>query len=147
VLSDRAWPGRRANLDHVVVAPSGVFVIDAKAYRGKVELIDRGSFCRPSFRLHVEGWDRSDLVAGVRRQAELVRGLVEAGGSGPDPVQVTPVLCFVGSQWAMPASQAGVGSVLVARLGGLGRIVGRIERTRNYSEALTVQTGPGRRGG
>jgi len=83
----------------------------------------------------------------VRRQAELVRGLVEAGGSGPDPVQVTPVLCFVGSQWAMPASQAGVGSVLVARLGGLGRIVGRIERTRNYSEALTVQTGPGRRGG
>ena len=66
VLSDRAWPGRRSNLDHVVVAPSGVFVIDTKAYRGRVELIDRGSFCRASFRLHVEGWDRSDLVAGSR---------------------------------------------------------------------------------
>jgi len=58
VLSDRAWPGRRANLDHVVVAPSGVFVIDTKAYGGRVELVDRGSFCRPSLRLHVAGWGR-----------------------------------------------------------------------------------------
>ena len=44
VLSDRAWPGRRVNLDHVVIAPSGVFVIDTKAYGGRVELVDRGSF-------------------------------------------------------------------------------------------------------
>jgi len=51
VLSDRAWPGRRANLDHVVVASSGVFVIDTKAYGGRVGLIDRGSFCRPLLRL------------------------------------------------------------------------------------------------
>ncbi|MHB1910910.1 MAG: nuclease-related domain-containing protein [Acidimicrobiales bacterium] len=42
--------GRRspANLDHVVIAPSGVLVIDTKAHAGPVELIDRGSFCRPS---------------------------------------------------------------------------------------------------
>ena len=37
VLSDRAWPGRRANLDHVVVAPSGVLVVDTKAYLGRVK--------------------------------------------------------------------------------------------------------------
>lgn len=125
VLSDRAWPGRRSNLDHVVVAPSGVFVIDTKAYRGRVELIDRGSFCRPSFRIHVEGWDRSDLVAGVRRQAEVVRGLVGAGGLGADPVEVMAVLCFVGSRWAMPAPHFRIGSVLVADLGGLVHVVGR----------------------
>ncbi|MFC7725319.1 nuclease-related domain-containing protein [Nocardioides sp. GCM10028917] len=31
VLHDLAWPGRqRANLDHVVIGPGGVFVVDAK---------------------------------------------------------------------------------------------------------------------
>jgi hypothetical protein len=125
VLSDRAWPGRRANLDHVVVAPSGVLVVDAKAYRGRVELIDRGSFLRPSVRLYVGGWDRTDLVAGVRRQAELVGGLVEAAGPDIEPVTVEPVLCFVGSEWAMPAAQITVGSVVVSQLGGLSRIVRR----------------------
>ncbi|MHB1446210.1 MAG: nuclease-related domain-containing protein [Acidimicrobiales bacterium] len=67
MLSDRGRPGRRANLDRVVVAPSGVFVINTKAHGGRVELIDRGSFLRPSLRLHGAGWDRSDLVD----QAEL----------------------------------------------------------------------------
>lgn len=32
VLHDRRVPGSRANIDHVAIAPSGVFVIDAKKY-------------------------------------------------------------------------------------------------------------------
>ena len=39
VLHDLAWPGRqRANLDHVVVGPGGVFVVDAKNWSGRVEV-------------------------------------------------------------------------------------------------------------
>jgi hypothetical protein len=34
VLHDRRIPGTRANIDHLVVAPWGVFVIDAKNYKG-----------------------------------------------------------------------------------------------------------------
>ncbi len=33
VLHDRRIPHSRANLDHVVIGPAGVFVIDAKRYR------------------------------------------------------------------------------------------------------------------
>ncbi|MGB3375417.1 MAG: nuclease-related domain-containing protein [Microbacterium sp.] len=35
VLNDRRLPGTRANIDHIVVAPSGVWVVDAKRYRAK----------------------------------------------------------------------------------------------------------------
>jgi hypothetical protein len=38
VLHDRRMPRSRANIDHLAVAPSGVFVIDAKRYTGKIEI-------------------------------------------------------------------------------------------------------------
>ena len=125
VLSDRAWPGRRANLDHVVVAPSGVYVIDTKAYGGRVELIDRGSFARPSLRLHVAGWDRSDLVAAVGRQAAGVGAVVSGDGPEGPPVPVVPVLGFVGADWHMPAALVPLGSAVVCGVGGLRRLLRR----------------------
>jgi hypothetical protein len=42
VLHDLAIPGSRANLDHLVVGPGGVFVIDSKHYRGRLELDGSG---------------------------------------------------------------------------------------------------------
>lgn len=42
VLHDRGIPGSRANLDHIVVCPSGVFVIDAKRYKGRPHLRKEG---------------------------------------------------------------------------------------------------------
>jgi hypothetical protein len=38
VLHDLAVPGSRANIDHLVVGPVGVFVIDSKHYRGRLQL-------------------------------------------------------------------------------------------------------------
>lgn len=38
----RARSRRRGNIDHLAVAPCGVFVIDAKRYSGKVRLADGG---------------------------------------------------------------------------------------------------------
>ena len=35
VLHDRRIPGTKANIDHIVVATGGVFVVDAKRYVGK----------------------------------------------------------------------------------------------------------------
>jgi hypothetical protein len=37
-LHDLAVPGSRANLDHLVIGPGGVFVIDSKQYRGRLQL-------------------------------------------------------------------------------------------------------------
>ena len=44
VLHDRRIAGSRANMDHIVVAPAGVVVIDANNYSGRVERRDRGGF-------------------------------------------------------------------------------------------------------
>ena len=38
VLHDLAVPGSRANLDHLVIGPGGVFVIDSKQYQGRLQL-------------------------------------------------------------------------------------------------------------
>jgi hypothetical protein len=42
VLHDLAVPGSRANLDHLVIGPGGVFVIDSKHYRGRFQLDPSG---------------------------------------------------------------------------------------------------------
>src|SRR5438477_561951 len=38
VLHDRRMPGGRGNIDHLVVAPTGVYVVDAKDVQGKVRV-------------------------------------------------------------------------------------------------------------
>ena len=42
VLHDLAVPRSRANLDHLVIGPGGVFVIDSKQYRGRLQLDGSG---------------------------------------------------------------------------------------------------------
>jgi hypothetical protein len=42
VLHDLAIPGSQANIDHLVVGPGGVFVIDSKQYRGRLQLDPSG---------------------------------------------------------------------------------------------------------
>jgi nuclease-like protein len=42
ILHDLAAPGSRANIDHLVIGPGGVFVIDSKHYRGRLQLDGSG---------------------------------------------------------------------------------------------------------
>jgi hypothetical protein len=42
VLHDLAIPASQANLDHLVIGPGGVFVIDSKQYRGRLQLDSSG---------------------------------------------------------------------------------------------------------
>ena len=61
VLNDRRIPGTKANIDHLVVCPSGVFVVDAKRYRNsRPELrVEGGLFRARTELLYVEGRDPS----------------------------------------------------------------------------------------
>lgn len=97
VLHDRRVPGTRANIDHIVVTPTGVYVIDAKRYVGqRPSLRVEGGLLRPRVeKLMVGSRDRSRLVDGVLTQVELVRSIV-----GPE-VPVTGVLCFVEAEWPL----------------------------------------------
>jgi hypothetical protein len=98
VLHDRRWPGsRNANLDHIVVGPSGVFVIDAKKYQGRIEVIDKGSWLRPEWRLYVNSRNETKRVDSMLVQVDAVRGVL---GDFTD-VPVSGVLCFIGTDWGV----------------------------------------------
>ncbi len=42
VFNDVKFPGRKANIDHIVVGPSGIFVLDTKNWRGMVAWAEDG---------------------------------------------------------------------------------------------------------
>jgi Nuclease-related domain len=42
VLHDLALPSSRANVDHLVIGPGGVFMVDSKQYRGRLRLDSSG---------------------------------------------------------------------------------------------------------
>lgn len=75
VLHDRA-AGRNANIDHIVVVPSGVWVIDSKNYRGKVRVQRRGIFGQVHG-MRVRGADRTDVIHGAAWQVDIVRSAVD----------------------------------------------------------------------
>lgn len=98
ILHDRRIPGSRANIDHLVIAPYGVFVIDAKNYTGRVEQRDRGGWLSTDYRLYVGGRDRSALIGGMRKQAEAVRAALAVS---PEEIPIIQTICFVAADWSL----------------------------------------------
>jgi hypothetical protein len=98
VLNDRRVRGTKGNLDHVVIARGGVFVVDAKNHKGMVEVQNRGWFLKPDYRLTVGRRDCSSMADKMAWQVEAVqRALVDADPRPP----VTPVLCFLQGEWPL----------------------------------------------
>lgn len=110
VLHDRRIPGTRANIDHLAVGPSGVWVIDAKRYKGKrPELRVDGGFLRPRVEsLRIGGRNGSKLVQGVRSQLALVTAVLDDA-----TVPVTGVLCFLEADWPLLGGSFTVDSIHV----------------------------------
>jgi hypothetical protein len=121
-LHDRLIPGSKANIDHVLVASTGVWTIDAKNYTGKLEVRQRGQ------ELWVNGRNRTKLVKQAQRQAEVVRRVLAREGLAAVPV--TPALCFLGVQWPTLLAPSGVADVQLVSPRGL----------RNLAEGHQVLT-------
>lgn len=99
VLNDRRIPRSTANIDHLVVCQTGVYVVDAKRYQNaRPALRVEGGLIRPRQELlFVGGRDRTKLVEGTRKQL----GLVQAALSDQPDVPVHGVLCFVDADWPL----------------------------------------------
>jgi len=96
VLHDRRIPGTRANIDHLAVTPTGVYVIDAKKYKGRPQLRVEGGILRPRIeKLLVGTRDCTKVVDGVLKQVDLARSIVG------DDVPLRGVLCFVEADWPL----------------------------------------------
>jgi hypothetical protein len=95
VLHDRRIPRSKANIDHIVITRAGIWVIDAKRYKGKPELRVEGGILRPRVeKLLVGRRDCTELVDGVLKQVDHVR---DAVGDMP----ITGALCFVEADWPL----------------------------------------------
>jgi hypothetical protein len=79
VIHDRLIPGSRANIDHIVVGPPGVFVVETKSYTGKLRVRGR--------EIWIAGQRKTDILAQVRREADAVAAIVAPG-------PVTPLICI-----------------------------------------------------
>ena len=117
VLHGRIVPNTRGDVDHVIVAPSGVWLVDTKSYWGLVEKRDAGNWRTVDHRLFVNGRDQTNLVDDLAWQATGVRALLDALGLGDVPVH--PVLLFIGSagRWfAKPIDIDGVRAMWTTKL-------------------------------
>jgi hypothetical protein len=86
VLHDVPWPGRpHAAIDHVVVGPAGVFVVDSKTWTGVVSVRDG-----------VLRQDRYSRQGAVTQSAEASRAIARQLRTARSPVQ--PVLCLERNQ-------------------------------------------------
>lgn len=95
VLHDRRIPGTKANIDHIAITQAGIWVIDAKRYKGRPELKVEGGMLRPRVeKILVGRRDCTKLVDGVLRQVDLVREVV-------GDVPVVGALCFVEADWPL----------------------------------------------
>lgn len=94
-LHDRKVPGSKANIDHIAVGPTGVYVIDAKKYSGKLETRDVGGLFRTDQRLFIAGRDRTKLVLAMEWQVAAVAKVVG------DATPVHAILCSVSTDWSM----------------------------------------------
>ena len=112
VLADRRIPGSRANIDLISVAPTGVYVIDAKKYQGKVQLRDTGFGRWRKEELIVRGRNCTNLVGKMEFQVAAVRGALDSADIGSS-IPIHPVLCFVGAEWDLFFTAFTVNGVLV----------------------------------
>jgi hypothetical protein len=87
VLHDLAVPRSQANIDHLVIGPGGVFVIDSKQYRGRLQL-------DPSGRLWHGRYPLAPTLQAVSFEADQAAVVL------PDPgLAAVPIVAVHGAQF------------------------------------------------
>jgi hypothetical protein len=121
-IHDRRIPGTKANIDHLAVTPSGVWVIDAKCYKGQVTMKEVGGWRSADERLFVGRRDCTKLVTAMTKQVAAVRKAL-----GPEwaKIPLRPVLCFVDAEWRLFSKPFALQGVLVAWPKALGKLLVR----------------------
>lgn len=96
LLHDCSVPKTRGNIDHLAVSATGVWIVDAKMYQGRVERRNKGGVFKADYRLYVNGRDRTKLVHGLTWQVDAVRAALS-----DFDVPVHAALCFIDAEWSM----------------------------------------------
>jgi hypothetical protein len=94
ILTDRVLPGTKSNIDHIVIAQSGVWIIDTKTWRGKIEYKSTSVFGTEK-RLYVGGRDRTPDVEAIFNLVIPVAQVI-----GDKTVPIRPALVFIDGEWS-----------------------------------------------
>jgi len=95
ILTDRRVPGTKSNIDHVVVAPSGVWIIDSKNWKGRIEY-KAPTLAGVDTRLYVDGKDRTSTVEAMYALVIPVAQAIQDRA-----IPVNPALVFVNGDWSL----------------------------------------------
>lgn len=122
-LHDRRVPKSRANIDHIVIGPAGVYVIDAKRYKNaKVAVRRSGGILKPArTQLMVSGRDKTQLVEAMGWQVAAVRTALAASPEFAN-APITAGLCFIDAEFPFFGTIE-IGEVRVRGLGGTAKLV------------------------
>jgi hypothetical protein len=99
VLHDLRVPHSKANIDHLVVGLPGVFVVDAKHYRGKLHLSQDGGLWHGRYPL-------AAALSATRWEADKVQATL-----GAYDVDVVPIVAVCGAP--VPFGQVSIHGILV----------------------------------
>lgn len=113
VLNDRRGPGSRLGIKNIAVSPGGVFVVEAKRFKGLVHTRRSGPMSNlgPG-ELHVGRRDCTACLDRVTSQVDVVRGALERMSGGSE-VPVHAMLCLTRAEWVV-ASPIEIRGVCVA---------------------------------
>jgi Nuclease-related domain len=110
ILHDLAIPGSRANIDHLLIGPGGVVVVDSKQYRGRLQLDPYGNLWHGRYPL-------ASVLRAVRfeaDQADQILGVAE--------VQVAAIVAVHGT--SVPWGQVTASGVTVVPAAQVPRLLG-----------------------
>ena len=125
VIHDRRVPGTRANIDHIAIGPSGIYVIDAKRTTGRVEVRRSGSGRRRGpTQLWVGGRNKSKFLEGMDWQLNAVMSALQRVPEA-QLVHTHPMVVLVGAQWGWFARPLQVRGVWVGRAKEAATVVSR----------------------
>jgi hypothetical protein len=103
VFHDLAVPDSRANADHLVIGPAGVFLVDSKNWRGHLAFAPDGTLWHGSYPL-------TATLATIEFEAQAIAGALAVPG-----LAVEPLLVVHGS--AIPWGEQYLGGVAVLPAG------------------------------
>lgn len=121
VLHDRKMPDAVGMIDHIVIAASGIWVIDSTNFAGRIGYRST-DWVRPG---------DSDMRVGTRREAKLVRAMGELCDAvrsitepiGMEGVPIRPAVCFTHSHWPSRDHVETIHEVIVAPPTALGAAI------------------------
>ncbi len=125
-LHDLRIPGTRANVDHVVIGPGGVFVVETKRMQGKLSVRKDVVYI---------GGRRTGMVEEVLREAAAVQTALDRGGYGQLRVQPLLYLQKVDAGWFLPRP----GGIPILMGGGLRRHIQRAAAVLDDTTITAVQ--------